>query len=160
MKAFDGFLRIMALMAGVVLLLLMAFTTLDVVMRYFFNAPFRGSLEATEFAMAIIVFLGIAYCGLKGGHIGVDLLEKLLDKPSMRFVPVIVNLVGAILFGIIAVTVVNETFEAWTQASNMLRMPHWPFRLVVAFGSGLYCIVLLIHAFEAARGVKHTTSEV
>lgn len=160
MKAFEGLLRIMALLAGVILLLLTVFTTLDVVMRYFFNAPFRGSLEATEFSMAIIVFLGIAYCGLVGGHIGVDLLEKWLDKPSMRFVPVIVNLVGAVLFGLIAVTVVNETVEAWKQISNMLRMPHWPFRLVVAFGSGLYAIVLLIHAIQAARGVKHKTSEV
>jgi hypothetical protein len=42
----------------------------------------------------------------------------------------------------------------------MLRMPHWPFRLVVALGSALYAIVLLVHAIEAARGVKHTTSEV
>lgn len=160
MKAFEGLLRIMALLAGVILLLLMAFTTLDVVMRYFFNSPFRGSLEATEFSMAVIVFLGIAYCGLAGGHIGVDLLEKWLDKPSMRFIPVLVNLVGAALFGLIAVTVVNETVDAWKQVSNMLRMPHWPFRLVVAFGSALYAIVLLIHAIQAARGVKHKTSEV
>jgi TRAP-type C4-dicarboxylate transport system permease small subunit len=160
MKAFEGLLRYMALLAGVILLLLTVFTTFDVVMRYFFNAPFRGSLEATEFSMAVIVFLGIAYCGLVGGHIGVDLLEKWLDKPSMRFVPVMVNLVGAVLFGLIAVTVVNETVEAWKQISNMLRMPHWPFRLVVAFGSGLYAIVLLIHAIQAARGVKHKTSEV
>lgn len=160
MQVFDRFLRAMALLAGVVLLLLMAFTVLDVVMRYFFNAPFRGSLEATEFAMAIIVFLGLAYCGWVGGHIGVDLLEKLLEKPSMRFVPVLVNLAGAILFAVIAVEVVSETLFAWSQVSNMLRMPHWPFRLVVAFGSGLYAIVLLIHTVQAARGVALKTSEV
>lgn len=159
MQVFDRFLRAMALIAGVALLLLMGFTVLDVVMRYFFNAPFRGSLEATEFAMAVIVFLGLAYCGWAGGHIGVDLLEKLLEKPSMRFVPVIVNLAGAILFAVIAVEVVSETLYAWSQVSNMLRMPHWPFRLVVAFGSGLYAIVLLIHAVQAARGVHLKTSE-
>ena len=159
MKAFDGLLRAMALLAGVILLLLMAFTTLDVVMRYFFNAPFRGSLEATEFSMALIVFLGLAYCGWVGGHIGVDILEKLLDKPSLRFVPVIMNLVGALLFAVIAWQMVEETRHAWTQASNMLRMPHWPFRLVVAFGSALYAIVLLIHAIRAARGEHLKTSE-
>jgi len=159
MKAFDGFLRIMALLAGAVLLLLMMFTTLDVVMRYFFHAPFRGSLEATEFSMAIIVFLGIAYCGGVGGHIGVDLFEKFLEKPALRFVPVVVNLVGAALFAVIAWQMVEETRHAWTQISNMLRMPHWPFRLVVAFGSALYAIVLLIHAIRAARGVHLKTSE-
>ena len=160
MKIFDGFLRAMALIAGVILLLLMAFTTLDVVMRYFFNAPFAGSLEATEFSMAIIVFLGIAYCGWTGGHIGVDLLANLLERPSMRFVPVLVNLAGATLFAIIAWQTVSETLYAWTQATNMLRMPHWPFRLVVAFGSGLFAIVLLIHAVDAARGVTRKHEEV
>lgn len=159
MKAFEGFLRLLALLAGVVLLLLMAFTTLDVIMRYFFNAPFRGSLEATEFAMAIIVFLGIAYCGVVGGHIGVDLLEKYLDRPSMRFVAVLVSLAGSALFAVIAWEMVEETVYAWTQISNMLRMPHWPFRLVVAFGSAMFAIVLLIQAIEAARGVKRKHEE-
>lgn len=159
MKIFDGFLRAMALIAGVILLLLMAFTTFDVVMRYFFNAPFRGSLEATEFSMALIVFLGIAYCGWTGGHISVDLLAKALERPSLRFVPVLVDLAGAALFAIIAWQTVNETLYAWTQASNMLRMPHWPFRLVVAFGSGVFAIVLLIHAVEAARGVPRKHEE-
>ncbi|MFN3890189.1 MAG: TRAP transporter small permease [Beijerinckiaceae bacterium] len=159
MNLFGGFLRAMALLAGVFLLLLMAFTVLDVVMRYFFNAPFRGSLESTEFAMAVIVFLGLAYCGWAGGHIGVDLFEKLLEKPSMRFVPVMVHLAGAALFAVIAYQVVNETLHAWTQATNMLRVPHWPFRLVAAFGSGLFAIVLLIHAVQAARGVHSKASE-
>ena len=45
---------------------------------------------------------------------------------------------------------VSETLYAWTQISNMLRMPHWPFRFVVAFGSALFSIVLLIQAVEAA----------
>ncbi|MDP2358523.1 MAG: TRAP transporter small permease [Beijerinckiaceae bacterium] len=160
MIAFDGFLRVMALLAGVILLLLMVFTTMDVVMRYFFNSPFRGSLEATEFSMALIVFLGIAYCGWVGGHIGVELFEKFLERPSLRFVPVLVNLAGAALFAVIAWQMVEETRHAWTQISNMLRMPHWPFRMVVAFGSALYAIVLLIHAIRAARGVHLKTSEV
>ena len=96
-----------------------------------------------------------------GGHIGVDLLEKWLDRPSMRFVPVLVNLVGAVLFAADRRGGWSRRrSDAWTQISNMLRMPHWPFRLVVAFGSALYAIVLLIHAIEAARGVKHKTSEV
>jgi TRAP-type C4-dicarboxylate transport system permease small subunit len=157
MAVFDGFLRALALAAGVVLLLLMAFTTLDVVMRYFFNAPFRGSLEATEFSMALIVFFGIAYCGWTGGHIGVDLLEKYLNRPSMRFVPALIALAGAALFALIAWQMVVETSYAWKQVSNMLRMPHWPFRLAVAFGSALFSIVLLLQAIQTIRGVppKH-----
>ena len=90
--SFGGILRSMALAAGWVLMLLMGYTVLDVVLRYGFNRPFSGSLEITEFAMSVIVFLGIAYCGWLGGHVAVDILERPLEDPRLRFVPVILTL--------------------------------------------------------------------
>ncbi|MBM3609644.1 MAG: TRAP transporter small permease, partial [Alphaproteobacteria bacterium] len=93
----DRFLRGMALAAGGVLLLLTFLTVVDVVLRYFFNAPFRGSLELTEYAMALIVFFSLAYAGWTGAHIAVDLLEKWLDRPSLRFLPSLMAFAGAVL---------------------------------------------------------------
>ena len=45
--------------------------------------------------MAAIVFLGIAYCGWIGGHVAVDILERPLENPRLRFVPVILTFVSA-----------------------------------------------------------------
>jgi TRAP-type C4-dicarboxylate transport system permease small subunit len=42
---FERFLRLLALAAGIVLLILMVFTVLDVFLRYVFNAPFRSIYE-------------------------------------------------------------------------------------------------------------------
>ena len=95
---FGRFLRGLALVGGWVLMLLMGYTVLDVVLRYGFNRPFSGSLELTEFAMSVIVFLGIAYCGWTGGHVAVDILERPLEDPRLRFVPVLLTLVSAVLF--------------------------------------------------------------
>ena len=92
---FGGFLRLLALAGGWVLVALMGYTVLDVVLRYVFNRPFSGSLEVTEFAMALIVFLGIAYCGWIGGHVAVDIFERPLENPRLRFIPVILTLVSA-----------------------------------------------------------------
>ena len=156
MRFLDKFLRAMALLAGLVLLALMLFTVLDVVMRYFFNAPFRGSLEATEFAMALIVFLSLSYCGWRGGHIAVDLLEGYLRAPALRLLPTTIAFIGAALFALIAWQLVVETSHSWSQVSNMLRVAHWPFKLVAAFGSALFALVLLLQGVDAARGVlKH-----
>ena len=47
-NAFERLLRWMAMGAGIILLALTVFTVADVVMRYFFNRPFRGSLEAED----------------------------------------------------------------------------------------------------------------
>lgn len=154
MRFMDRFLRAMALLAGLVLLALMLFTVLDVAMRYFFNAPFRGSLEATEFSMALIVFLSLAYCGWQGGHIAVDLFESYLRAPALRLLPSAMALIGAGLFGLIAWQLVVETSHAWSQVSNMLRVAYWPFKLVAAFGSALFALVLLIQGVDAARGAR------
>ncbi len=98
----EGALRPLSALAGARRRLgahaLMGYTVLDVVLRYVFNRPFSGSLEITEFAMSVIVFLGIAYCGWVGGHVAVDILERPLEDPRLRFVPVILTFVSAVLF--------------------------------------------------------------
>ena len=152
MPIFDRFLRALALASGVILLALTVFTTLDVVLRYLFNSPFSGSIEATEFAMAAIVFLAIPYCGWTGGHISVDLFERLLDRPALRWLPAALSFVAAALFAIVTWRVVVETASTLHQVSNMLRMPHYPFRFAVAFGCASFTAVLLVQGILALRG--------
>ena len=148
---FGRILRSMALAAGWVLMLLMGYTVLDVVLRYGFNRPFSGSLELTEFAMSAIVFLGIAYCGWLGGHVAVDILERPLEDPRLRFVPVLLTLISALLFAAIAWLRAVEALTSMHRISNMMRWPHYPFQLTVAFGSAMYAIVLLIQALQLVR---------
>jgi TRAP-type C4-dicarboxylate transport system permease small subunit len=147
-RVFGEFLQRLALVAGWVLMLLMGYTVLDVVLRYVFNRPFSGSLELTEFAMSVIVFLGIAYCGWLGGHVAVDILERPLENPRLRFVWVILTFIGALLFAAIAWLTAVEALTSMHRISNMMRWPHYPFQLTVAFGSAMYAIVLVIQSFR------------
>jgi len=149
MQLFDRFLRLLALAAGVLLLLLMAVTVLDVFLRYVFNKPLASAWEFTEFSMALIVFLGIAYCGWTSGHIAVDVFEKWLDRPSLRLLPALIAFVGAALFALIAYRATLETIATIDQVSNMLRWPHYPFRFTVAFGSAMLAVVLAIQGTQA-----------
>jgi TRAP-type transport system small permease protein len=148
---FGRSLRWLALAAGAAILLLMIYTVLDVVMRYVFNAPFRGSLEFTQFMMAVIVFLGLAYCGWTGGHVAVDILERPLEKPGLRWVPGLLALVSAGLFAAIAWYSFGEAMATTNRVSNMLRWPHYPFLLLTAFGSAVYAVVLVIQALRGTR---------
>ncbi|MFZ1101985.1 MAG: TRAP transporter small permease [Hyphomicrobiaceae bacterium] len=152
MEPFGRFLRLMALGGGVVLMMLMGYTVLDVVLRYLFNRPFSGSLEITEFAMSVIVFLGIAYCGFTGGHVAVDILDRPLQNPKLRFVPVLLTLASAVLFAAIAWLTAAEALTSMQRVSNMVRWPHWPFQMTVALGSGVYAVVLLVQTVEVLRG--------
>jgi TRAP-type C4-dicarboxylate transport system permease small subunit len=148
-RLFSRFLHALALIAGAILLVLMFYTVLDVILRYVFNAPFRSSLEFTQFCMAVVVFLGIAYCGWVGGHVAVDILERPLEKPGLRWVPVVLTLASAALFAAIAWYSLEDGIATMHRVSNMLRWPHWPFIFVTAAGSLLYAAVLLIQAIQS-----------
>jgi TRAP-type transport system small permease protein len=141
---FGSFLRLMALAGGWVIVALMLYTVLDVVLSFVFSRPFSGSLEITEFAMSAIVFLGIAYCGWVGGHVAVDILERPLEDPRLRFVPVILTFASGVLFAAIAWLTLDEALSTMGRVSNMMRWPHYPFQFVVALGSAMYAIVLFI----------------
>lgn len=158
MKSFERALRALALASGFILLFVMVYTVADVVMRYAFNRPFSGSVEVTEFAMSLIVFLALPYTGWAGAHISVDLFEKFLDRPALRLLPSVIAFVGAALFLVIAWRVMLETTATLNQTSNMLRMPHYPFRLAVAVCSFLFAIVLLVQGWQALwRRPEHGT---
>jgi TRAP-type C4-dicarboxylate transport system permease small subunit len=141
----------MALAGGWIIVALMIYTVLDVILRYAFNRPFSGSFEVTEFAMSAIVFLGIAYCGWRGGHVSVDILERPLDNPRLRYLPVVLTLVSAALFVAIAWFTADEALFTMSRVSNMMRWPHYPFQLIVALGSAMYAIVLFIQAMSIMR---------
>jgi len=148
---FGSFLRLLALIGGWVIVALMIYTCADVVLRYIFNRPFSGSIEVTEFAMALIVFLGLAWCGWLGGHVAVDILERPLENPRLRFVPVILNFISGVLFLGIAWFTVDEALATMSRVSNMMRWPHYPFQFIVALGSAMYGVVLFIQCFRMLR---------
>lgn len=148
---FDRFLRLLAFFSGILILLLMLFTVIDVFLRYVFNAPFKSVYEFTEFVMAAIVFLGLAYTGWVGGHIAVDLFAKWLDRPGLRFLTAAISFVGAALFILIAYRASLETIDTIDQVSNRLAWPHYPFRFTVPIGSALLAIVLIVQGVKALR---------
>jgi TRAP-type C4-dicarboxylate transport system permease small subunit len=151
-NCFDRFLRLLAYISGGIIFVLMMFTVVDVFMRNAFNAPMRSVYEFTEFTMAAIVFLGIAYTGWVGGHIAVDMFVKWLDRPRWRWITALLAFLGAALFAVIAYRATLETIATIDQVSNRLAWPHYPFRFTVALGCALYAIVLAYQGIDVLRG--------
>lgn len=149
----DRTLRALALGAGAVLLALLALVLFDVVMRYALRLPFLGAYEFTELAMVLIVFLALPYCAATGGHVAVDVLAPVLDRPGLRWIAVVVHLAGAALLVVIAWrTVLHAIGSAGRgEATNMMRVPHAPFELVAAAAVVLFAAVLVAQAWRAAR---------
>jgi TRAP-type transport system small permease protein len=153
-SALTRLLRALAYLGGAVLMLLMLLIVYEVMMRYFFGRPFRGGFELTELAMALIVAFGLPYTAITRGHVSVDLLGRWLDRPSWRWLNVLVHLVGAVLLLVVAWRAGLHALGSyrWGDITNMMRIPKHPFQFAVAISAGLFALVLLLDAVKAARG--------
>jgi TRAP-type C4-dicarboxylate transport system permease small subunit len=122
-------------------------------MRYALRLPFLGAYEMTELAMVLIVFLALPYCGATGGHVAVDVLSPVLDRAGLRWLTVVIHLVGAILMAVIAWQTTRYAIGSAErgEATNMLRIAKYPFELVAAASAAVFAAVLLVLAWRALR---------
>lgn len=150
---FDRFLRVLALGAGAALLGLLGLVLFDVVMRYALRLPFLGAYEISELLMVVIVFLALPYCAATDGHVAVDVLATWLDRPALRWIAPCMHLAGAVLMTVIAwqATLYAIGSAGRGEATNMLRIPKYPFELVTAASAGIFAVVLLVLAWSALR---------
>jgi len=146
--------RHLAILAGVTLLFLMLLTVYAVVMRYVFNSPILWALDCARVGLVVLVFFGLAYCGLTGGHIAVDFLGFFAPPPIVQISDVIIRSICVALVALMAWQAMKQGLDAleFGEGTNELEIPLFPFFAVVAFGSFIYCIVLIIQVARAARG--------
>ena len=150
-RATDAVTAAAAYVAGAVLLALMLLTTADVAGRYFFNAPIDGVFDLTHFAVSIMTFLGLAYCGFRGGHVAIELLYDRLARPVRRVLNRGINLAGCILFAVIAWRTAVQSIDVreFGEASQLMEIPFFPLYWLVAFGAALFAWVMGLRVFVA-----------
>ena len=148
-----------AAVAGVVLLALMVVTSLDVAGRYFLNRPIEGVFDLTQLAVVVIAFFGLAYCAAQDGHVTIEVLFNLFGKSTQRVLNRIINLAGAALMILIAWRTMVESTDSRElgETSNLLLIPFFPFFWVVAAGSFLFALALLLRVFIPVSKVDSDT---
>ena len=132
--------------AGVaVLALMMLLTATDVCLRYIFNSPITGAYELTEFLMAIVVAFGLAYTAIKKEHISIDLVISRLPQRTQTVINSTTCFFSVCVFALITWRSIlyAEKLRIGEYASQSLLIPVYPFVYVVAFGSAVFCLVLL-----------------
>ena len=129
-----------------VILPLMLLTFADVMLRGFFNKPIPGTFEISQYMLAVFILLGAAYTQQVKGHVGVDFVTSRLS-PRLRAVCEIITTLLSLL--IIAIVVWQGWVEGITEkaVSDQLRIPQYPFRVLVAVGGFLLWLELLIDLF-------------
>jgi TRAP-type C4-dicarboxylate transport system permease small subunit len=149
--------------AGMVfIMLLMLLTLYNVAGRLLFNSPFRGYIDAEEMMMALLVFLSLAYCQQKSGHIRFELfMTRVLRRGfSYHLAEAAYLIIALIGFTLIAVYSLQAAIHSYTiqDVTPTVHWPIWPAQLGTAIGSIFLCIRLVIQTAQsvvwAATGTK------
>lgn len=161
-RAFGAFLNTCGQIAGWMTFAVMLLVVVNALLRYLLNSPVAGTLELTESALPIIIFLSLALTQYEGGHIRVVLLTQHLRPGPQTALRVIAMLLGAGLFAWAA-------WAGWIMAAKSLamgelergsiRFPIWPIKFAVFFGLLLLSVQFLIDALYAALGGTLPDSE-
>ena len=139
----------------VILAVMVVLITVDVVLRYFFNRPIKGSYELIEFMLVLIVFTGLAYTQTKTGHISIDLFTSRISKKARAVISSATNFLclGAFILVTWRSIVKAEILRSEGTTSGLLFIPNFPFLWVVAFCSALLCLFFLIALIDSTSEV-------
>lgn len=157
-SALSTVTKYIAWVALLVTFVLMCLTTVDVILRKLPFIPFSilGSYDMTEMGMVVIVFFGIAYLQSGNGHVRVDMFVDKYPHAAQQIVMGIVDLIEAVFGGIMcyASFLQISTLIKSGKGTSVLRIPHWPFYIIMTIGLLLFTIFLVIN------GLMHFTNSV
>lgn len=143
--------RMMSRIASVILFLMMLLTIADVFLRKVFSKSILGTVELTEFMLAILIFFSLAQTEIMNGHVKVDLVVGRFSERAQGFVDMITQFICFILSGLItwSTLIYSGKMRAVGEVSQDLWIPIYPFIYVVAAGCAILSFTLLIKFFMA-----------
>ncbi len=132
----------LALVGAVCLLAIVAIVTLGVVMRYVLGIPILGVNEFVELTAVALIMASLPFCTARREHVAVDVFERILGRWGRFIGDVVAYCLSGFVMSILAQRAVLKALDAWQwgDATNMLRMPIWPFYAILAAGAAL-CVL-------------------
>lgn len=156
-KSFMRMSRMLNYIGTGVLGLMMLLIVVDVLGRYLFNHPVKGSIELVEYLMVIVGSLGLAWCTLMGAHAKIDIVVMGFPKK----VQLIIDIITHVLCLVIYVMLVWQGFlEArdmaflYEDVSTVLEIPVYPFYFLFAFGFLMLCLATIVRLVQMVKEVK------
>jgi len=140
--------RVAAVIAAIVLALMMLVTVVDVVGRYFFNSPLKGTWEMVGLLLICAGTWGLGYCQMQRGHISISIILQRFSRRSQAAIRGFTYLIGLAAFSLICWRVFlmakRYLFIVKGNVSDTLGIPYVPFMIMLSIGAGLMALILII----------------
>ena len=135
------------------ILVMMFLTIFDITGRYFFSKPIPGTIELSEFTLAIFSILGMAYTHRTGSNIRVTMLVEVLPSKWAAMTNTVTNILSLLIVALLAwygFVAGIEEFHAGT-TTDSLGIPIYPLKFLLAIGAFLLGLEITVCLIESVR---------
>ncbi|MDH4249345.1 MAG: TRAP transporter small permease [Deltaproteobacteria bacterium] len=140
-------------LAMLALLGMIGITFLDVLFRFAFQAPIRGTYDLVEISLLIFVFFGMGAVFLKHHHIVVDLFDHVLSARIVAGLILLANLLSTACLTLMAWAMIPPALQshAYGDVKLELGLPIYQLWIVALIGM-VGTIICAVGAFFPAEG--------
>jgi len=127
--------------------------TSDVIGRYIFMRPIKGTEDISEIIMVLTVFLSLGLTQYVKGHVSIDIITSRLQERYKVILNCFTSFIAFLFFLLVAWQLSNRAlillFTPARGETATLGIPHAPFMLIAAVGCVLLSLVLLIDFYDS-----------
>lgn len=115
--------------------------------------PVPGYLEASEQAIAVFAFLGVAYGQRLGAHIRMELFVGAVEGRPRWLMELFTTLLAMLVVGLLIPYSYNFFYDAYSIGDSTYDygIPTWPSKLLVPIGFSIWFLRLTLEAFGFLR---------
>ena len=135
--------RLFAVMATALIVIAMLVVCQMILLRYVFRLPTIWQTDFVVFSATAAIFLGAPYVLLKGGHVGVDVVELLLGQQNRKRLRILGAMLGLVFCIVMLAATWVQFEEAWTgnwKHSSVWAPPLWIPLAALPIGFFLLCL--------------------
>lgn len=163
--AYDRLIDLCAILTALIVLLLTFGITLDVAVRTLGLGTIDWMLEASEYALLALTFLGAPWALREGAHVRVDIVLSALPAALVRVLEVVVDVLGTATSLVLLVWSCAATLASARSHSmvyKLLVFPEWWLYALMAFAGALLSVEFARRLIRALRGelAPHTQTEI
>jgi len=129
---------------------MMLLTTAEVVGRGVWSRPIPGTLELSSYMLSIFLLLGLSYTHQVKGHVRVTMFTDRLPEKVALALNILTTLLSIFIIAILCWQGYEVAMEE-VSVSDMLRVPQYPFRLLVSVAALFLCLELMCDVVDTVR---------
>jgi TRAP-type C4-dicarboxylate transport system permease small subunit len=160
----DRLAKFLLVLAAGWAFILTFFIVADIIGRSVFDAPVYGVREVVMNSIVMIVFLQAGYAIRSRSMLRADFLAQKFPPLFGRIVLATGYLLGAAFFLMILIGGWDMAVHSWVageyEGEGALRVPAWPTRFTILFGSAVACVNYLLMFYLDIFRPEELNSEV